>query len=437
MALRESRRAAPAVEKPCDLQQPAGNSEANTLNAYAAFGSRDYRFLLAGSFLSTFGLQMLFVAASWDLYLNTHSAVVLGNVGFVQVAPFLLFALHAGHIADRYDRRRILAFTQFLLAAASLLLVLNSRSVAVVYTCLFLTASARAFQGPARQAVLPHVVAPEELSNAITWNSSAFEVASVSGPALAGVLLASAGSRTVYAVQLGCAVLTLVCFVLLRVPVAPGKELESYENQSMLDGIRFVWSNKLILSAVSLDLFAVLFGGATALLPIFAVDVLHAGARGLGWLRAAPSIGAVSMAISLAHSKPIERAGRALLCAVAAFGAATIVFGFSRSLILSFAMLVLTGAFDNVSVVLRQSLVQTMTPERVRGRVLAVNSIFISCSNQLGAVESGWTAAWLGATTSVIAGGAATILIVAMFTAGSRPLRHWNQLRRPVELPTS
>ena len=296
---------------------------------------------------TTAGYQMMALVIAWQLYELTNSAFDLGLIGLIQFMPAVILTLLIGHAADRYDRRRILAFTQFLLAAASLLLVLNSRSVAVVYTCLFLTASARAFQGPARQAVLPHVVAPEELSNAITWNSSAFEVASVSGPALAGVLLASAGSRTVYAVQLGCAVLTLVCFVLLRVPVAPGKELESYENQSMLDGIRFVWSNKLILSAVSLDLFAVLFGGATALLPIFAVDVLHAGARGLGWLRAAPSIGAVSMAICLAHSKPIERAGRALLCAVAAFGAATIVFGFSRSLILSFAMLVLTGAFDD------------------------------------------------------------------------------------------
>jgi MFS family permease len=407
------------------------------LDAYAAFRFRDYRLLLTGGFLATFGLQMMFVAASWDLYLNTHSALVLGNVGFVQVAPYLLFALHAGQIADRYDRRRILAFTQFLLAAASLLLVFNSRSVALIYLCLFLTATARAFQGPARQAVLPHVVPPETLSNAITWNSSAFEVASVTGPALAGILVASAGSRTVYIVQLACAVLTFACFVLLRVPVAPDHEMEPFENQSILDGLRFVWTNKLILSAVSLDLFAVLFGGATALLPIFAVDVLRAGARGLGWLRAAPSIGAVAMAVYQAHSKPVQRAGRALLFAVAAFGIATIVFAVSRSLPLSFCMLVLTGAFDNVSVVLRQSLVQTMTPERVRGRVLAVNSIFISCSNQLGAVESGWTAAWLGATTSVIAGGAATVVIVALFLAGSKPLRRWRQAGRFAEFPVS
>lgn len=323
--------------------------------------------------------------------------------------------------------------TQIILVAASALLVWNSTSVALVYSCLFLTATARAFQGPARQAVLPHVIPSDQLSNAITWNSSAFEVASVSGPALAGVLLASAGSRAVYIVQLACAVLTFLCFVALRVHVPPSAEDSGPDNKSILEGLRFVWSNKLILAAVSLDLFAVLFGGAVALLPIFAVDILHAGARGLGWLRAAPSIGAVSMALIQAHSKRFGQAGRALLLSVAAFGVATIAFGLSRSLLLSFVLLVLTGAFDNVSVVLRQSLVQTMTPEAVRGRVLAVNSIFISCSNQLGAVESGWTAAWLGATGSVVGGGIVTILIVAAFALGSKQLRNWRETPALVE----
>jgi hypothetical protein len=199
------------------------------------------------------------------------------------------------------------------------------------------------------------------------------------------------------------------------------------DGRSLLEGLRFVWHSRLVLPAISLDLFAVLFGGATALLPIFSVDILHAGASGLGWLRAASSIGAILMALAQAQAGPTRRSGLILLWSVAGFGAATVVFGFSRSMWLSFVMLMAIGALDNVSVVLRQSLVQGKTPDAVRGRVLAVNNIFISCSNQLGAVESGWTAAWFGAVPSVAGGGIATILIVAGFALGSRELRRWTQ----------
>lgn len=387
--------------------------------------------LLSGNLLSGFGLQMLSVAVSWDLYLQTRSAVVLGNVGFVQVAPFLLFALPAGHFADRHDRRRIMIVTQILLMASSALLLISYHSVALIYTCLFLTALSRAFQAPARVASLPHVVPPDSLRNAITWNSSAQELATVSGPAIAGLLLASVGSRTVYAVQFACTALTLLCYQFLRLRVEPKSELRSQPSApaggDVAEGIRFVRNDKLILSAISLDLFAVLFGGATALLPIYSVEILHAGASGLGWLRAAPSLGAISMALVQSHSRSVKSAGKVLLWAVAGFGAATIVFGFSRSLWLSLAMLAITGACDNVSVVLRQSLVQTHTPDRLKGRVLAVQNIFISCSNQLGAVESGWTAAWVGAVTSVVGGGVATIVVVTAFAAGSAALRRWKQ----------
>ena len=391
--------------------------------------------LLSGNLLSGFGLQMLSVAVSWDLYLQTRSAVVLGNVGFVQVAPFLLFALPAGHFADRHDRRRIMIATQILLIASSALLLTTSHSVALIYTCLFLTALSRAFQAPARVASLPNVVPPDLLRNAITWNSSVMELATIGGPAIAGVLLASAGSRTVYGVQFACATLTLVCYQFLRLRTqAPGEpqyppsgKPPAPTSGQVVEGIRFVWHDKLILSAISLDLFAVLFGGATALLPIYSVEILHTGARGLGWLRAAPSIGAISMALLQSHSPKAKPAGKVLLWAVAGFGAATIVFGFSRSMWLSLAMLALTGACDNISVVLRQSLVQTHTPDRLKGRVLAVQNIFISCSNQLGAVESGWTAAWFGAVTSVVGGGVATILIVTGFAASAAALRRWRQ----------
>jgi len=400
--------------------------EAIELSPYTSFRSRDFLLFLSGSFLSNVGLQMMSVAVSWDLYLATKSAVVLGNVGFVQVAPFLLFALWAGHFADRRDRRRIMLATQLVVTAAVVVLVFSSQSVVLIYSALFLAAAARAFQGPARLAILPHVVPVDALSNAITWNSSVQEIASVSGPAIAGLILAASGSRTVYMIQAICAALAFVLFSFLSVRSKQEREIPS--QQSLLEGIRFVRSNPLILPAISLDLFAVLFGGATALLPIFAVEILHTGPRGLGWLRAAPSIGAVSMALILSHLPRIRRAGATFLAAVSGFGAATIVFGLSRSLWLSFAMLLLTGAFDNISVVLRQSLVQTRTPDHLKGRVLAVQNIFISCSNQLGAVESGWTSSWFGPIVSVAAGGLATILIVTGFSSKSRALREWEQV---------
>ncbi len=397
------------------------------MDAYASFRSRDYRLLIAGNFLSGSGLQMLSVAVGWDLYLATKSAIVLGNVGLVQVTPFIVFALLAGRVADRHDRRRVIILTQILLLAASALLIFSSGSVLLIYSGLFLTATSRAFQGPSRTAMLPHVVPPGALQNAITWNSSAMEISNVSGPALAGLLIAAAGSRTVYLVHFACATLTLICFFLLHFRSDAGREVAAPDAKALLEGVHFIRKDPLILPAISLDLFAVLFGGATALLPIYAVDILRIGAHGLGWLRAAPAIGAVSMAFLMAHSRKIQNAGRALLWTVAGFGAATILFGLSRYVWLSFAMLLLTGVFDNVSVVLRNSLVQTKTPDRLRGRVLAANNVFISCSNQLGAVESGWTAAWFGPVASVVGGGIATIAIVAGFAARSPALRRWRQ----------
>jgi MFS family permease len=383
--------------------------------------------MLAGLFLGNFGIQMLSVAVSWDLYLQTKSALVLGNVGFVQVAPFILFALFAGHVADRYDRRRTMVLTQILFLAASIILIAAVRSVAVIYGCLFLTAFGRAFQWPARQALLPHVVVKGTLGNAITWNSSVQEFSSVSGPAAAGFIIAASGSKAVYIIQAVCAALTLICFAALRYRSQPAIDVLEPTAKSLLDGARFVRDNKLILSAISLDLFAVLFGGATALLPIYAVDILHTGARGLGWLRGASSVGSVTMALVLAHSPKIHQAGKALLWTVAGFGVATIAFGISRSFVFSLIMLVLVGAFDNVSVVLRQSLLQMETPDYVKGRVLAFSSIFISSSNQLGAVESGWTASWFGAVPSVAGGGLATIAVVLICAAVAPQLRRWRQ----------
>jgi MFS family permease len=392
------------------------------LQAYLAFQSRDYRFLLAANFFSILGMQLLAVAVSWDLYLATRSALVLGNVGLVQVAPFFLFALVAGHFADRYNRRHIILITQALALLTAVALVFSGLSVAVIYTCLFFNASARAFQGPARLSMLTQVVPVDHVGNAVAWNSSAQELASVGGPALAGILLSLSGSRLVYGVQFLCALVVLACYGAMRFRPIP-VEVRS----TMTEGVKVLFRDKLILSASSLDLLAVLFGGATALLPIFSVEILKGGVHTLGWLRAAPSVGAVLMALVIAHSPKIQRAGMALLGAVAGYGICTIVFGLSRSFWLSFAMLLLTGAFDNISVVLRQSLLQTHTPDWVRGRVMAVNNIFISSSNQLGAVESGLTAAWLGAVGSVVWGGVATLVVAGSFTAFAKKLKEWRQ----------
>ena len=317
-------------------------SEALKLDAYASFRLRDYRFLLAGAFLSNFGLQMLSVAVSWDLYLQTRSALVLGNVGFVQVAPYLLFSLISEHVADRYDRRQVMLLTQYLYIAASVALALNFSSVAVIYGCLLMTATARSFQAPARGAILPQIVPCEGLANAITWNSSAQEIANVSGPAIAGLLLATAGSRTVYIAQVVCATLTLFCFASIRHRRAKPSRLtarcEVVSRRAALSVREQTHPRRRVSRHVRSSVWRSHCPAAH-----LRMDILHAGARGLGLLRAAPSIGAVLMALTLAHSHRIVRAGNALLLTVAGFGVATIAFGLSRNLWFSLAMLVPGG----------------------------------------------------------------------------------------------
>jgi MFS family permease len=317
----------------------------------------------------------------------------------------------------------IVALVGFALAAAG-----ARRGVAAIYTALFVTASARAFQWPANSALLPQTVPAETLTNAVSWSGTGREFSTVGGPAIGGALLAVFGSELVYVTQAVCSLLAVACFAGMRVPSpAPPPPGGESSWQTMLQGLRFVWRDKLILSAISLDLLAVFFGGAVALLPVFATDILHVGASGLGWLRAAPAIGAGLMSVWMAHQASIPRGGIVLLSSVALFGAATIGFGLATAAWLSFLMLFLTGVFDAVSVVLRISLVQTRTPDELRGRVAAVNGLFIACSNQWGAVESGVTAQWFGTVPSVVIGGAATIVVVAVMWTASRSLREWEQ----------
>jgi MFS family permease len=371
--------------------------------------------LLAGNVLSVLGVQMLSIVVGWDLYQATHSPVALGNVGLVQIIPVLIFSFASGHVADRYDRRRTLVLA---LAGAA-------RGVTLIYACLFLGSLARTFQFPAAASLLPKVVPPEQLANAINWNGTGRELATVTGPALAGLLIAWLGSSAVYFVQATLAVLTMVCFSALRVHAMPAATTGATGLRAVGDGMRFVFREKLVLSALSLDLLAVFFGGATALLPIYAQDILRVGPTGLGWLRAAPALGAGGMAFVLAHRRPIRRAGATLILVVAGFGAATIGFAVSTSAWLSFALLAATGVLDSISVVLRSYLVQSRTPDDLRGRVNAVNALFISCSNQWGTVESGLAAAWMGTVPSVVFGGAATVVVVAGMAALSTSLRRW------------
>lgn len=369
--------------------------------------------------------QMLATVVGWDLYEATKSALVLGNVGLVQIIPPILFTFAAGYAADHYDRKRTCTITMLLVAAVSLFLAFTTRTVAVVYTCLFFTATARAFNWPAASSLLPKVVAPEQLTSAISWQGTGRELSTVGGPALAGFLIAWKGSQSVYLIQAVCCLLSALFYSLMHVPHVVEADRPPMSWKGVAEGLRFVWNEKVVLAALSLDLLAVFFGGAVTLLPIFAADILHVGATGLGWLRAAPAFGAAIMAFALAHRGHVKNAGAVLLWSVAGFGIATIGFALASSVWLSFVMLFFTGVFDSVSVVLRLSLVQMRTPDHLRGRVSAVNGLFIAASNQWGAVESGLAAAWLGTVPSVVFGGAATIGVVALIAVFSPALRLW------------
>ena len=365
---------------------------------YAALRSPNFRRLWAANICSGLGLEMLTLAVGVELYDRTSKAVALGLVGLVQFVPVLLFALPAGVMADRFNRKRQFALAQCVAAGAACSLAFLSRTGSPIfwmYVALAVLGTARAFTAPARQSLLPHMVPPEALTNAVAWNSGGWQMASTLGPVLGGAILAISHYSIAYFVAAGfCAAGALLMSLTKPRPVAAPKGVHDF--RSLVAGIKFVWNTKLILAAITLDLFAVLFGGAVALLPIYAKDILNLGPTGLGWLRAATPIGAIAMAIILAHRPPLRRAGRTLLISVIGFGIATIVFGLSRNALLSFAALAVAGALDNISIVVRGTLMQVLTPDSMRGRVSAVTTIFIYSSNELGMFESGITAAWFG-----------------------------------------
>jgi MFS family permease len=438
--------AAPAGSE-LDTEIPGGSASA-AHDPYAALRVPSFWLYGVGWMFSVVGQQVQSVAVQWQIYQKLSSvgsgALALGLIGGVQALPVILLALPAGHWADRFDRRRLVMLSQFLACLCSIGLAIATwmgGSIWVIYLLLGLGATAQALGWPARSALLPQIVPREMFSNAATWNSSVFQVASVAGPALGGLIVSfTAGGA--YLIDAACS-LTFFA-VLLFVVVRPAeRSREPATLSTLVAGIKFVWRTKVVLGAITLDLFAVLLGGATYLLPLFASNILHVGAVGFGWLKAAPAIGAFSMALVLAHLPPMKRAGATMLWSVAGFGAATIIFGLSTSFVLSLCMLALTGAFDNISVVVRHTLVQMLPPDHMRGRVSAVNNVFIGASNEIGGLESGLSAWGLakrlglvgGATASVVLGGFGAIAAVVLVAVAWPEVRRFGSLHdaRPVE----
>jgi len=405
---------------------------------YAALRHRDYRLLLIGRFITSFGNEMLTFTISWELWLRTQSAFALGMVGLVQVIPVILLSLPAGHIADQYNRKRIVIITELAIALCVLglgWLSYTEGSLYLVYFLLFGIGTARAFNDPAASTLIPETVPPNLFASAATWNTSVWHFASITGPALAGVLIGFFNAVTF--IYLFAAFVAIVFVILLF--MIQGRKLALAEKSatwsSLKEGFRFMRDTKVILAAITLDMFAVLFGGAVALLPIYATDILKVGAQGMGVMRAAPSIGAFIMAFVIAHVPPMKSAGKTLLFAVTGFGLATIIFGVSTSFILSVAMLGLLGGLDNISVVIRGTLLLTQTPDHMRGRISAVNGIFIGISNELGAFESGFAASLLGPIGAVVLGGIGTIVVVLTIARLFPEMRNLKTLDVPIHEP--
>jgi MFS family permease len=382
------------------------------------FRNSSFTRYLAARVIATLGVQMQSVAIGWQVYQVTGEVFDLGLIGLAQFAPFVVLVLPAGEVADRYDRRRIInACLVLQLVSALSLLSLSLSTLTVVwpiFATLTLLGMARAFMMPASQAILINIVPPESFGRAVALNSSMFHLAVIVGPVLGGFLYLG-GPRLVYAVV---AVLLAVSIGLMFTVESAPRAVASKEPASLarvLEGLRFVWSRSLVLGAISLDLFAVLFGGAVALLPAYASDVLHADSTGLGLLRAAPGVGAALTSLGLAARPPQRRVGVWMFGGVAVFGLATVVLGQTDRLVIALLALFLTGAGDMVSVYVRHLLVQLETPDAIRGRVSAVNAVFIGASNELGEFESGLVAAWLGLLPAIVAGGLATLVVTVIW----------------------
>ncbi|MEZ4562757.1 MAG: MFS transporter [Thermomicrobiales bacterium] len=396
------------------VNQPGGVARADAL---AAVREPDFRLLLSGEFLRGFAHAMLSVLIGWELFQRTGSAFALGLVGLVQIIPNVVLALPIGHFADQHNPQRIAVSATLLdatAAAALAVLAWTHGPVPLFYVCLFLIGLARTFISATETALLASVAPASLFSNAAAWGTSSWQIAAVLGPALGGLAIAAWGNTAlVFAAAAG-----LIALGALLLNQMHPRQLEQHHEplsrDALLAGVHFLRRTPILLAAITLDMVAVLLGGATALLPIFAEEVLHAGASGLGLLRAAPAVGAVVMSVLLVRKGPFQRAGLTLLMAVAGFGVAMVLFGASRTLGLSLAALGLAGACDVISMVIRHTMQLTYTPDFMRGRVSAVHHLFIGMSNEFGEFESGIMAAIFGATTAVVIGGIGTLVTVGV-----------------------
>ena len=409
------------------------------LDGRAAFAYPDFVSYELARFFVVLALEMQSVAVGWQVYDITKRPLDLGYVGLAQFLPGFVLFLFAGHAADIFDRRKLLTWCYGGFAICSALLLVISwqsgRSVLLIYIVLVLLGAIRAMNWPASRALLPQLVPAEHFPNAVAWNSILFQAANIAGPAAGGILYALLGGpRVVYST----AIVSSLISALLTLRIEAGKRVRSTEPatlKSSMAGFQYIWKKKLILGSISLDMFAVLLGGVVALLPIFAREILQTGPWGLGLLRSAPAVGSGVMALVMAHRPILRRSGLKMLFCVAGFGLFTILFGISHSLYLSLIALFLVGASDMVSVIIRATLVQVATPDQMRGRVNAVDMLFIGVSNELGEFESGLTAHWFGAVPAVILGGVGTLIVIAIWTWLFPELRRADRLTVEELLP--
>ena len=398
---------------------------------YAAFRIPAFRFYAIGFFASLIGAQIQGTAIGWEMYQRTGEPFALGLVGLSIALPTMILSLPAGYLADTFNRRNVVIFSMLGTTLTSLGLAFLSwtrSDVAPMYALLILDAAITVLGYPAKRTLLPQIVPRDIFPNAVTWSLSLMKTGWMVGPALGGLII-QFHIPAAYVASAACT--GFFIFILLRLEIRYAEERSEDKPpaiQTLLEGFRFLNRNRLLLWLMALDMFAVLLGGAVYLLPIYAQDILQVGSEGFGILRSAPAIGAFFMAISIVHLPPMKRAGRTLLLAVAGFGVATIIFGYSRNFWLSVAMLCLIGAFDNISMVVRHTLVQLITPDRMRGRITAVNGVFVSASNELGGFESGTVAHFFGPVFSVISGGIGTLVVVLTTALASPRLRTYGAL---------
>jgi MFS family permease len=393
------------------------------MTAFDALKVKPFRQFVTARFFLIFSVQMQNLMLSWMVYDITKDPLSLGLIGIAEIIPFLSVVLFAGNMADKFSRKKMVFWASLLITSSSVFLYYLSANqssfapaflLTCYYTVVVLIGFGRGFFGPASQAMVPNLVPADVFANATTWNTTAFHIASIIGPAVGGLLFGFGGAYVGMPVIIILQAISLLLYFTLNYTQVYGQSSNEPIFKRLSGGIKFVFSNQVIINSLSLDLFAVLFGGATALLPVFAAEIYHCGAQGLGMLRSAPAAGAVLMAVVLMWKPPGKGAGKILLASVAMFGVCMIVFALSKNFYLSLAVLALSGAVDNVSVVIRQTLVQMNTPDEMRGRVASVNSVFISLSNEIGSFESGLAAKIFGLIPSVIYGGLATIGVVGV-----------------------